>query len=198
MFPEACGGGYDLLVAPTGGIGERYATQVGAVWVGLARTLSELEQFAADAFELEPDDADTMRKLQYRLHCASEEVFALAPPAGVERLHVELAEALTAARDATADVVEALDEDGLDGMLSCLYEWRGALFGVRLARLRFSSPAEPSAEPPPKRDLRAPLVALVLLLGGVAAFTGGALAGAWPLWAAGALTLSGSFLVYKP
>jgi hypothetical protein len=190
--------GYDPRVAPTGGIGERYATEVGALWVGLAQTLHELEQYAADPHDLEPADADLLRKLQYRLHCASEDVFALAPPAGVERLHTELAEALTAARDSTADVIEALDEDGADAALPCVYEWRGALFGVRLARLHFTAPPEPLAEPEPLRDLRAPLKALVLVVAGATAFAGGAVVGYWPLWAAGMLAVCGSFLVYKP
>ncbi|HEY3921957.1 MAG TPA: hypothetical protein VGL76_07565 [Gaiellaceae bacterium] len=186
-------------MVPTGGIGQRYATQVGALWVGLARTLSELEQYAADPLDIEEADADVLRKLQYRLHCASEDVFALAPPAGVERLHIELGEALTAARDSTADVVEALDEDGADAALPCIYEWRGALFGVRLARLHFAAPPEPVDEPQrSRRDLGAPLKALVLVLAGAGAFTGGAVVGFWPLWAAGMLAVCGSFLVYKP
>src|SRR3954469_10571367 len=67
---------YDPVVA----IGERYATEVGALWSGLARTLAELEQLASDPLQLAQEDADTLRVLQYRLHCAGEEASSLAPP----------------------------------------------------------------------------------------------------------------------
>ena len=118
-----------------GGIGERYATQVGALWSGLARTLTELERIAADPLELVDEEVlDSLKPLQYRLHVSSEEAFGISPPSGVEPVHTELAAALAGARDATAELVEGLEEDGLDAALMCLHEWRGALFRVRLAR----------------------------------------------------------------
>jgi len=188
-------------VAATGEVGERYATQVGALWSGLARTLTELERVAADPIELEDDDAvDSLKLLQYRLHVSSEDAFGISPPSGVEPVHAELAAALAGARDATAELVEALEEDGFDAALLCLHEWRGALFRVRLARLRLTMPEPPPPTPerPPAVGVRAPWVALLLAVVGAAAFVGGATLDLWPLWAAGLTALGASFLTYKP
>jgi len=188
-------------VAATGGVGERYATQVGALWSGLARTLTELERLAADPVALDDDDAvDSLRRLQYRLHVSSEDAFGISPPSGVEPVHAELAAALAGARDATAEVVESLEEEGFEAALLYLHEWRGALFRVRLARLRLTVP-EPAAPPPARAaavGVRAPLVALVLAVIGAAAFVGGATLDLWPLWAAGLTALAASFISYKP
>ena len=41
-------------MAASGGIGERYATQVGALWTGLARTLSQLERLAVTGSNVSP------------------------------------------------------------------------------------------------------------------------------------------------
>ena len=63
-------------MAATGGIGERYATQVGALWTGLARTLAQLERLAADPLGLDDEEAlDSLKQLQYRLHVASEDAY---------------------------------------------------------------------------------------------------------------------------
>ena len=87
------------------------------------------------------DDAPArLQRLQYSLHVASEEAYGLDPPADAEPAHDELTWALGGARDATAEVAEALDEQGLDGVAPLLHEWRGALFRVRLARLRLAAP----------------------------------------------------------
>ena len=188
-------------MAASGGIEERYATEVSALWSGLARTLSELERLAGDPVELEDDDAlVSLKQLQYRLHVSSEDAFGISPPTGVEPVHTELAAALAGARDATAEVVEALEEDGLDGALSCLHEWRGALFRVRLARLRLRVPRKsaPGASAPPSLRVRAPLLAVLLALAGTLAFVGGATLDLWPLWAAGLTAVGASFVGYKP
>ena len=187
-------------MAPTGEIGERYATQVGALWSGLARTLYELEQLAADPLQLDGDETvDLLRLLQYRLHSASEHAFGFAPPAGVAPVHTELAAALAGARDATAELIDAIEDGGADAALLHVHEWRGALFRVRLARLRLS-PSKPLREPEheARRRLRAPLFAFMLTLSGSVAFGVGALSGLWPLWAAGLLAVSGSLVTYKP
>ena len=47
---------------------------------------------------------------------------------------------LAAARDATAEVAEALTDQGAEAIEPLLPEWRGALFRVRLARLRLATP----------------------------------------------------------
>jgi len=188
-------------VGAPGGIGERYATQVGALWSGLARTLTELERIAADPVELGDDDAlDALKRLQYRLHVSSEEAFGISPPTGVEPVHAELAAALGGARDATAELVEALEEDGVDAALLCLHEWRGALFRVRLARLRLSVAPPPPPAPPPRRavGVRVHVVAVLLAVVGAAAFAGGAALDVWPMWALGLAAVASSFISYKP
>lgn len=189
------------LVAATGGVGERYATQVGALWTGLARTLSELERLAGDPLGLDDEDVlDLLKQQQYRLHVASEQAYGISPPHGVEPVHAELAGALAGARDATAELVEALEEDGLESALLCLHEWRGALFRVRLARLRLSvpAPAAPGPSPSPSAGVRAPLLAVLLAVLGAASFVGGATLDVWPLWAAGLTAVGGAFIGYKP
>jgi hypothetical protein len=188
-------------VAPTGGIGERYATQVGALWTGLARTLAELEQLAGDPVQLDDEESlDLVRRLQYRLHSASEHAYGLAPPAGIEPVHAELAAALAGARDATAELVEAVDEGGVEAALPFVHEWRGALFRVRLARLRLSAPSTHSdtREPEAERSFRRPLLAFSLTAVGSVVFAAGALTGPWPLWAAGLLAVCASLIAYKP
>ena len=119
---------------------------------------------------------------------------------GAEPAHRELWAALGAARDATADVAEALAEDGVDGAEPLVWEWRGALFRVRLARLRLLGPArrDPVGERRERRELGPPLLACVLVTAGVAAFVLGAVTGRWPLWLAGMLAVCSSALAYRP
>lgn len=185
----------------SGGIGERYATQVGALWTGLARTLAQLERLAADPACLEDADVlDSLKRLQYRLHVASEDAYGISPPSGVEPVHAELAAALAGGRDSTAELVETLEEDGFEAALLCLHEWRGALFRVRLARLRLSVPAPEPAPPSQERPVgvRAPLIAILLAVLGAAAFLSGAALDIWPLWAAGLTAVGAGFIGYKP
>ena len=188
-------------MAASGGIGERYATQVGALWTGLARTLSQLERFAADPACLEDEDVvDSLKRLQYRLHVASEDAYGISPPSGVEPVHAELAAALGGARDSTAELVELLEEDGVEAALLCLHEWRGALFRVRLARLRLSVPTPDVAPARPVRPVgvRARLLAVLLAVIGAAAFLSGAALDIWPLWAVGLTAVGAAFISFKP
>jgi hypothetical protein len=179
--------------------GERYASQVGQLWGGIARTLARIEALASDPERLaEDEEAHELRRLQYRLHTAAEDAVGLSPPPGTEPLHQELAEALADARDLTGELVEAIEQDGPGVLYARIYEWRGALFRVRLARRRLAAvpPVEPSAEELP--GLVAPLSALGLSLGGTAAFLVGATAGPWSLWICGAIALCLSVVVYRP
>jgi len=190
-------------LAPRTGTGERYATQMGELWSGLARTLSQLEQIAGDPELLGEDDLiDALRRLQYRLHAASEHAYGLVPPAGAETAHAELAASLAGARDATAEVAEAAEEAGGDAAALLVHEWRGALFRVRLARLRLAGPPKrPTAAvvaDVPRAPVAAPLAAFLLALGGALAFVVGATVGPWPLWVAGILAVCGSVLAYRP
>jgi hypothetical protein len=171
------------------------------LWSGLARTLGSLDRLAAEPAQLEDDDVRaTLARLQYRLHVASEHAYGLAPPTGVEPVHAELAAALAGARDATAELAEAFDEDGLDAAMLCVPEWRGALFRVRLARLRLAAPVDATPLPPvePKGRRGAAVIASALMLAGSIAFVGGAVGSLWPLWAFGIALVCASFVAYKP
>ncbi len=188
-------------MAPRTGTGELYAVQVSELWSGLAGTLSRLEALAQDPAQLADDDQyESLRRLQYALHRASEDAFGLAPPPGAEPVHGELAAALAGARDATGGIVDVLDEGGTEGVEPLLYEWRGALFRVRLARLRLAAPSSEAAtgEAETKPSLRAPLLAVALVFVGLTTFVAGAAIGPWPIWAAGMLAVCASFLAYRP
>jgi hypothetical protein len=174
---------------------------MGELWSGLSRTLSRLDRIAGEPHILEEGETlEVLQRLQYRLHMAGERVYGLAPPAGAEAAHRELWASLAVARDATADVVEALAEDGPEAAEMLVHEWRGALFGVRLARLRLLGPRRPEveAEPKPRRRLTIPILAATLVSAGTAAFVLGATTGRWPLWLAGMLAVCGSALRYRP
>jgi hypothetical protein len=193
----------DMLrrVAPTIGTGQHYALALGELWPGVHRALVRLDAIAADpgAFdELELPEA--LARLQYHLHLGSEHVYGLVPPPGAETAHAELAAALAAARDATGEVADAVAEDGADALTPLLHEWRGALFRVRLARLRLATPAplRPAAEEPPPEGYGKPLAAFLLALTGAVAFAGGATLGMWPIWLAGLLAVAGGIFTYRP
>ena len=187
-------------MAPEAQTGERYATQVGELWSGLAQTLSRLESLAAEPGRLDEDESvEALRRLQYRLHSASEYTLSMSPPAASAPAHGELAAALTGARDATGEVVGAIEALGAHAVDTLLHEWRGALFRVRLARLRLTGSrktAEPVRDEYPK--LAAPLLASGLTIGGAAAFAVGATVGPWPVWVAGMIAICVSLLFYRP
>jgi hypothetical protein len=187
-------------VAPETQAGLRYASQVGELWSELSLTLARLEAIALAPDLLDEDETvGALRRLQYRLHTAGESVLGLSPPAAAEPAHSELAAALGDARDATGDVVEAADLHGSRGADSMLFEWRGALFRVRLARLRLAGePSRPAPSRPQLPKLEAPLAASALTIGGTAAFAVGATVGPWPVWVAGMIAVCISLLLYRP
>jgi hypothetical protein len=188
-------------VAPTTGTGQRYAVELAQLWPDVNRALSRLDAIAGDPYTYDAEDiADQLLHLQYRLHVASEVVAGLQPPTGAESAHVELADALECARDATAEVAEAVADEGLEGLRLLLHEWRGALFRVRLARLRLA-PAPARRTPPPadeRPEIARPLLAFLLALTGALAFAGGATFGMWPIWLAGVLAVAGGMVTYRP
>jgi len=175
---------------------------VGELWSELAGTLLQLETLAREPARLDEEARfETLRRLQYALHRASEHAYGLAPPAGTTPVHGELAAALAAARDATGEIVEAVEEGGVLAAEPLVYEWRGALFRVRLARMRLVAvPAQQPAAPRrvSRRRAAAPLGALALLMAGTAAFVTGAALGLWPIWVAGIVAVCGTFIAYKP
>jgi hypothetical protein len=203
-LPGAARRRYDRAdVRPTAGTGGRagYASAIAGLWGSLSRTLSILERYAADPDEhlSDPGALDSLPHLQYVLHETGERALAIDPPAGAETAHAELASALAEARDLTAEVHDLVTNDGPGAAHSLLYEWRGALFRVRLARLRLhgrpDSPQLAAAEP----DLRprASLVAMLLVLGGAALLAVGASLALWPIWGAGLALVAASCLVYR-
>jgi hypothetical protein len=191
-------------VAPRTGTPEQYAEEMGELWTGLTRTLGRLDRLAAEPERLDDDHVEkSLRRLQYALHLASEHAYGVEPPAGAATAHAELGSALACARDATAEVAEAVEDWGADGVRPLLHEWRGALFRVRLARLRLAAPERPRERGGPEvagpRDsLVRPLLAFVLALGGALAFVAGATLSVWPLWAAGLVAVCASVPAYRP
>lgn len=181
---------------------DRYAEEVGELWTELARALDRLDRLAAEPERLDDDEAEVaLSRLRYQLHLASEHAYGLAPPAGAETAHAELSAALASARDATAEVAEAAHDAGPDGVRPLLHEWRGALFRLRLARLRLAVPQprrRSAAEVPRDEGVARPLVAFLLALGGALAFAAGATLGLWPVWVAGLLAVCASVLAYRP
>jgi hypothetical protein len=128
---------------------------MGELWPGLASTLSHLDLLAGEPEGLDDEDAPSaLRRLQYALHVAGEHLHGIQPPPGAASAHAELAAALVCARDATAEVAEAANSWGADGVEPLLPEWRGALFAS--ASHGYGSPLRPpsgskprSLHPPP-------------------------------------------------
>jgi hypothetical protein len=146
----------------------------------LRPTLRALERAAAAPDDLDAAAAD-LPALQYALHMAGERVLGLEPMPGLEEARDELAVALAIAREETADVLEAVEnEDPAADAL--VWEWRAALFGVRLA-LEHADASHPAEAP--SRPLLRDLAPVVLLLSGVLVVLGGALADLWPVWVGG-------------
>jgi hypothetical protein len=188
-------------VAPDTTSPERYAEEMGELWLDLSHTLARLDRYAATPDRLDDVRAEvSLGRLRYELHLASEHAYGVAPPPGSETAHAELRSSLAAARDATAEVAEALSDQGRDAVRPLLPEWRGALFRVRLARIRLATPAarhETLAELPDEGIAR-PLIAFLLALVGALSFVAGATLGLWPVWSAGVLAVCASVLAYRP
>ena len=197
----------------TVGSGERraYAAAVADLWERLGTALARLERIAeAPAEQLGEDVLDELPPLQYNLHAGAELAVGIAPPPGAEGAHAELVAALAQARDATADVGRAIDAGDPDLVERLLPEWRGALFRVRLARLRalerfpLAAPGEaprrspPAARAPQRSSPALTIAATVLVVAGALLFTGGAVLAAWPVWAAGLALFAGGFVLFRP
>jgi len=116
-----------------------YAVAMAGLWIDLRSALARLDGLAGDLDRLY-DERETLPTLQYDLHRASELVAGLEPPNGSEVVHEELSEALAEARETTADIAEALDQGGVEAAAPLVWEWRGVLFRVRLARVRLERP----------------------------------------------------------
>ena len=113
-----------------------YAGTMAGFWSGLSGTLRALDAIAADRTGSDEDALGAAPTLQYRLHWSSELLAGVQPPAGREGRARRAADALADARDATGEIAEALESGAQDAAAELLFEWRGALFRVRLARMR--------------------------------------------------------------
>jgi hypothetical protein len=189
-----------------------YASAVSDLWERLGAALARLERIAEAApDEIAAEAGSDLPTLQYQLHAGAELALGIRPPAGAHPVHAELVAALTYARDATAEIAAALEDGDEELVERLLPEWRGALFRVRLARLRAlersplelrggDAEAEPAAEAP-RPDagvVRAAVAATALVLAGAILFTAGAVLAAWPLWAAGLALFAGGFILFRP
>jgi hypothetical protein len=103
-------------------------------------------------------------------------VLGLEPLPGHEESHEELAAALAIAREDTADVAEDAEESGAFAAAPLLWEWRAALFGVRLALARVEQPESPA---PPRTGLLHAAWPVALLFAGVGCVLAGALVEVW-------------------
>ena len=153
----------------------------------LSPTLDALDRAAADPWELD-GLAEELSALQRALQASFERSVGidLDPWHDAEREQLELA--LLAASVETADIAEALAETGPTGAVALVWEWRVALFAVRLALRELERP-----EPEPLTGSAVPnqeLVPLLLLAAGVAGVLGGALASLWPIWLCGLLLVA--------
>jgi hypothetical protein len=185
-----------------------YAAAVSHLWERVGSALVRLERVAEEPAEGMADGfLDELPRLQYSLHAGAELAVGIDPPRGAETRHAELVSALAEARDITAEVGFALEAGDVDFVEPLLPEWRGALFRVRLARLRALERTavaigsdEARAQEPKRPRERVPLSAIVataLVIGGAFLFTAGAVLAAWPVWAAGLALFAGGFVLYR-
>jgi hypothetical protein len=173
-----------------------YAGTMAGFWGGLSRTLRALDSIAADPLRLDEDSLGALRTLQYRLHRSSELLVGVEPPVGARHAHDELRASLIDARDATAEMAEAIELGGSEAAEELLFEWRGSLFRVRLARLRLADQPEPQPEPESGPQSAALATGLAIL--GAATFLAGAALILWPLWAAGLALFVGALVAHRP
>jgi hypothetical protein len=186
-----------------------YAEAVSQLWERVGTALVRLERVAESPADGVADGfLDELPQLQYSLHAGAELAVGIEPPRGAETLHEELVSALAEARDITAEVGHALEVGDVELVDPLLPEWRGALFRVRLARLRaLERTAMPlgsdgDARPEPRRRRRegislSAILATGLVVGGAFLFTAGAVLAAWPVWAAGLALFAGGFVLYR-
>jgi hypothetical protein len=193
-----------------GGERQAYTAAVTDLWERVGTALTRLERVAdSSSGELVDEHAEELPGLQYALHAGAELAVGINAPDTAATLHAELVEALGEARDATADVALALEHGDREAVEPLLLEWRGALFRVRLARLRALERSRAAGQDRPERTVDqtrgrqdrtavSAVVATILILGGAFLFTAGAVLVAWPVWAAGLALFAGGFILYRP
>jgi hypothetical protein len=191
-----------------GGERQAYTAAVTDLWERVGTALTRLERVAdSSSAELVEGHADELPGLQYALHSGAELAVGIDAPDMAATLHAELVAALAEARDATAEVSYALETGDPEAVQPLMLEWRGALFRVRLARLRALERSRALVAERPRLSSRrersdriavSAIVATILILGGAFLFTAGAVLVAWPVWAAGLALFAGGFILYRP
>jgi hypothetical protein len=196
--------------AVRGGERRQYATAVADLWEGLGTALTRLERIAEAPAERVLEEAwDELPSLQYHLHTGAELALGFDPPQPARPVHEELVSALAQARDATAQILLAVEADDLELVDRLSPEWRGALFRVRLARLRAlerlavpirvgGSPTAGERRAGTMSSPAAAIAATCLAIAGAMLFTAGAVLAAWPVWAAGLALFAGGFVLFRP
>jgi len=147
----------------------------------LGPTLRALELLAADPGAHEELEGE-LPHLQYALHVAAERALGIEPLAGLEEAHEELQIALAIAREETAQVTEIVEDAGPAAAEAFVWEWRGALFGVRLALQRLGATAPVAL---PQRTVPRTILSVLVLALGVLGVLAGALVSFWPMWVFG-------------
>src|ERR671931_1660647 len=189
---------------------QAYTAAVTDLWERVGTALTRLERIAEHPMDTLVDEhTDELPGLQYALHAGAELAVGIDAPPSAATLHAELVAALGEARDATAEVAFALESGDAETAEQLLPEWRGALFRIRLARLRALERSRAAAEPTRaarartreqrgERTAVSAVIATILILGGAFLFTAGAVLVAWPVWAAGLALFAGGFVLYRP
>jgi hypothetical protein len=191
------------VTSPSGtGVREGYAAALADLWRGLQPTMTNLDSLAATpAEELLDRGGELLPKLQYELHAAGELALGIEPPPGTEVQHGDLAAALGNARDATAELLAAVESGSLEDVAGLTYGWRATLFEVRLARLRLGAAARSAAffEGIERRRPfeRGALVACVLVLLATCAMVASALLTFLPLFLVGVIFVAAAAIVLR-
>src|SRR5919108_1940153 len=142
-----------------GGERQAYTAAVTDLWEGVGTALTRLERIAeGPAYDLD-EHAEELPGLQYALHAGAELAVGIDAPPSAATLHAELVAALGEARDVTADIAFSLEHGDTEAAGQLFPEWRGALFRIRLARLRAlersrAATAAPALPPDASRSAR--------------------------------------------
>ena len=146
-------------MGPKTGTDERYSVAMGDLWSGLARTLARLDvaRRRARAARRRTARRTSLRRLQYALHLAARaRLRARAAARRCEPL-TRSSPTRSPARATRPPTSPRPSRSGAPtASTPLLHEWRGALFRVRLARLRLAAPAPRAVvvEEPVERDRR--------------------------------------------
>ena len=141
----------------------------------------------------------SLNRLHYALHLGERARLRRRPAAGSRDGARRASPSLAAARDATAEVAEALTDRGPTASSRSFPS--GAVRSSACALPGFASRRPSHAKRRrrgPRRRDRAPLVAFLLALVGALAFVAGATFGLWPRLGRGIVAVCASIFAYRP